>query len=165
MKTKTITAFRLQHMFRRKLAVYFTSLIYKRKGPHWPAVFPQAAFSPFQKLLLIRLIHASFMDKSINIPFAVLQPSVTTYSPHALICARSPVYVSKLTQSSCLQIFFFGGLFWLILCATLLNTAPWFVVVLLSLFHVFKLPLTEIQVKSPRGMDRSLYHLCTWHSA
>lgn len=136
MKTKTITAFRLQHMFRRKLAAYFTSLIYKRKGPTWPAVFPQAAFSPFQKLLL-RLIHASFMDKSINIPFAELQPSVTTYSPHALICARSPVHVSKLAQSSFLQIFFFGGLFWLILCATLLNTAPWFVVVLLSLFHFF----------------------------
>lgn len=134
MKTKTITAFRLQHIFRGKLAVYFTSLIYKRKGLTWPAVFPQAAFSPFQKLLL-RLIHASFMYKSINIPFTVLQPSVTTYSPHALICACSSVYVSKLTQTVFLQIFFFTGLFCLILCATLLNTAPWFLVVLLSLFH------------------------------
>lgn len=137
MKTKTITAFRLQHMFRRKLSVCFTSLIYKRKGLTWPAAFPQAACFPFQKLLL-RLIHASLMYKSINIPFTVLQPSVTTYSPHALIC--SPVYVSKLTQTVFLQIFFFTGLFWLILCATLLNTAPWFPVVLLSLFHICKLP-------------------------
>lgn len=159
MKTKTITAFRLQHMFRRKLAVYFTSRIYKRKGPTCPRHFP-----PFQKLNL-RLIRASFMYKSINIPFTVLQPSVTTYSPHALICACSPVYVSKLAQSVFFQIFFFGGLFLLMLCAALLNTAPWFVVVLLSLSHVFKLPFTEIQVKSLRGMDRSLYHLCTWHSA
>lgn len=95
-------------MFRRKLAVYFTNLIYNRKGLTWPAVFPLVAVSPFQKLLL-RLIHASFMYESINIPFTMLQPFVTMCSPHPLICACSPVYVSKLTQSVFLQKFCFGG--------------------------------------------------------
>lgn len=138
-----------QHMFCRKLEAY---LIYKRKGPTWPAVFPQAAFLPISKAPL--KVHSCFL---------YVQKHQHTFHGVAAVCDRVLPTCTYLCLFPCMCIktnsvtlssnILLRWAFWLILCATLLNAAPWFVVVPLSLFHVFKLPFTEIQVKSLQSLS------------